>query len=85
MNGEQRETLKKLVDAATRDRVDRGYGDCDPESLTIKADEADVQGYPEIAEALRNFRDKVVNPLLGEGWTLDRIEQAAMRHWSHNG
>ena len=80
MDRETRELLKAQLDKAARERVKRGYLDCDPESLTRRALEAQDLGYDEIAQALINFRDKVVNVLLGEGWTLERIEQAAFNY-----
>lgn len=78
MDKEIREYLKYKLDQIARERAEKGWMDCDPESLTRRAIEAEELGYDEIAEALINFRDKVVNRLLGEGWTLDRIEQAAI-------
>lgn len=73
---EQRRALKRLIDAAARERIKSGYMDCDPESLTVRADEAETQGHEAVATALRNFRDEVVNPLLGMGLDLARVEQA---------
>lgn len=81
MNAADRKALRMAVDRAARERAESGYMDCDPETLTTRADDADRQGLPEVASALRAFRDRVVNPLLGEGWTLARIEEAALRHW----
>lgn len=78
MDAQTRNYLKSRIDAETRIRVERGRGDVDPENLTRRALEAEELGYDEIAQALRNFRDKVVNPLLAEGWSLERIENAAM-------
>lgn len=83
MNKQERELLRKAVDEKARERVAKGYGDCDPESLTRRANEAYDLGYDEIGDALSHFRDKIVNPLLGEGWTLERIEQAAI-NWMKN-
>lgn len=81
MDAEQRKILKELVDQQSRDRAERGYGNCDPEYLSKIAIEDEEQGYQEQADAIRRFRDMVVNPLLGEGWSLSRIEEAAMRHF----
>lgn len=80
MDAEQRQILKVLVDQKVRENtVSRIYRSCDPEDLTISADEAEELGYTEIASALRHFRDNVVNVLFAEGWSLDRIERAAFR------
>jgi hypothetical protein len=48
-------------------------------SLSKFAAEAEEKGFDEIAEAIRKFRDSVVNVMLGEGISLDRIERAAYR------
>jgi hypothetical protein len=79
MDAETRKLLKQAVDIASREAVANGRMDLDPESLTRRAWEADEQGFPEIGDALRKLRDDVVNHLLGEGWSLDRIEQAFYR------
>lgn len=81
MDKEQREILKELVSVAASKRAASGYMNCDPEFLSNEAVRCEWEGYPEQAGAFRRFRDLVVNPLLGEGWSLDRIEQAAERHF----
>lgn len=81
MTHEDRIALKYLIDKAVREKINTGYLDCDPESLTISANNTDDLGHTEVAQALRSFRDNVVNKLLGEGWDLNRIEMAAL-NWS---
>lgn len=81
MDKDKRELLKKLVDHEARIRAASGFADCDPESLSIRALEAEELGYDEIASGLRNFRDLVVNRLLAEGWVLERIEMALYQHF----
>ena len=80
MDARDREILKSLVDKRARERSKTAFS-ADPEALTKEAIEAEEMGIPDLARALRNFRDKVVNPLLGEGWTVERIEQAALNHF----
>lgn len=82
MDKEIRDYLRSEVSKRSKERADNGFLDCDPESLTRRANEAYDLGLDEIGDALSRFRDLVVNQLLGEGWTLDRIEQAAYRHWT---
>lgn len=81
LSHEQRETIRYYRDLDARNKIANGYLDCDPESLTIKAAEAEELGHKEIASALRKFRDDVVNVLIGEGWDLNRIEIATL-NWS---
>ena len=50
----------------------------------MQAQDAALMGFFEVAEALTNFRDKVVNPMLGLGYDINRIEQAAAKHWNIN-
>lgn len=76
--------LKHRVSEAAKERAENtSYLDCDPESLSVRANEAEAIGHQEIADALRKFRDVVVNPLLGEGWTLERIEDAMYRAYTN--
>lgn len=82
MDRDIRDYLRKQVDLVARQRAETGWMDCDPESLTMRANEADSLGYYEIGEALRTFRDKVVNQLLSEGWSLSKIEQVAYVNFS---
>jgi len=81
MTAEERKGLKRLIDEKVRHKVQDGYLDCDPESLTIRAMEAEQMGFQEVADTLRKFRDEIVNVLIGEGWDLNRIEMAAL-NWS---
>ena len=79
MDKETRDLLRAAVDQASRARAARGVFNCDPESLTERANQAEADGLPEVAVAFRNFRDNVVNRLMGEGWTIERIEETVMR------
>lgn len=85
MDAETRQLIKSAIDNTIRSKLEQNvvYRSCDPEDLSIAADRAEEQGYPEVAGALRRFRDMVVNPLLGEGWTLDRIEAATFNHFKN--
>lgn len=77
MDNETRKYLKREIDKRARERDNS----LSPDDLTVKAAECDELGYPELAESFRNIRDKLVNPLLGEGWTLERIERAAHHYF----
>jgi hypothetical protein len=81
MNKEQRDWLRSEIDKAARIRVENGYMDCDPESLTKRALEFDDIGRPDLGDALRRFRDLVVNQLMAEGWSIAKIEETAERVW----
>lgn len=85
MDKETREYLKNRLDREARARVERGWMNCDPEYLTIRAMEARELGHEEVAEALEHFRDRVVNTLIGEGWTVERIEAVAYKYWHVDG
>lgn len=85
MDRETREYIKQKVNEASRRRAESGYMNCDPETLTRRANEAEALGFDDVAEALVNFRDKVVNVLLGEGWDLARIEAAVLRNFERYG
>ena len=76
----QRDYLKALVDQEVR-RRNSGILKCDPESLTMAARDADDLGHTELADVFRRIRDRIINPLLGEGWTVDRIEDAMFKHF----
>ena len=84
MTREERDRLRREIDRASRIRAQKGFMNCDPEDLTKRALEAKEVGYDEVGEALLNFRDKVVNVLLGEGWTVERIEEVAYIVWSRS-
>jgi hypothetical protein len=85
MDKDYKDYLRREIDKAARLRVESGYLDCDPESLSSRALEAEILGFPEVAQAFRNFRDNVVNQLIGEGWSVERIEAAMLHHWEKNG
>lgn len=83
MDKKTRNFIRKELDRKARERSE-DWMNCDPSRLTERAVEAEELGELEVAQALINFRDKVVNVLLGEGWTLERIE-AAMLHQFESG
>jgi len=73
LSSEQRQALKKLIDEKARERSQNRFN-CDPEHISRVALELEELGIHQAAKSLRFFRDNVVNVLLGDGWSIEMIE-----------
>lgn len=78
MEKDIRDYLKKRLDEHARQKK---HGSLDPEALNILILDAESKGLVEIAHAFRNIRTGV-NFLLGEGYSIDQIEDAFIIHLS---